>query len=138
MWIRFDGAGANGYSLSGWQEGGSYNYFGRLNTGNLYYYMGDSTGGDSGYALSLSTWYMLTQTVDASGNHNVYVDTTSRVSNSSINLGDAGSVPLTVGAIGGTSNYWHNGLISTVAFYNTNFTQSDVESFYNATKTNFV
>ena len=138
MWMRFDGNGANGYNLSGWQQGGSYNYFGRLNTGNLYYYIGNGTGGDAGYSLSLNTWYMLTQTIDASGNHNLYVDTTSRVTNNSINVGSAGSLPLTVGAIGGTSNYWHNGLISTVAFYNTNFSQSDVDLFYNATKTNFI
>ena len=135
--MRFDGNGSNGYSLSGYQEGGSYNYMGRLNTGNLYYYMGNSTGGDSGYALSLSTWYMLTNTVDSSGNHNLYVDITSRVSNSGINMGTTGTLPLTVGAIGGTSNYFHNGLIGPMALYNDHFTQADVESFYNATKTNF-
>tara|TARA_R110000803_G_scaffold4489_1_gene15083 strand:- start:48 stop:1667 length:1620 start_codon:yes stop_codon:yes gene_type:complete len=138
LWMRFDGNGSNGYSLSGYQEGTSYNYMGRLNTGNVYYYMGNGTGGDSGYALSLSTWYMLTNTVDSSGNHNSYVDTTSRVSNSGINMGTTGTLPLTVGAIGSASTYFHNGLIGPMALYNDHFTQADVESFYNATKTNFV
>ena len=137
-WMRFDGDGSAGYSLTGWQEGGSYNYLGRQNNGNIYYYMGNATGGQISYTMTNGTWYMITSTVDLSGDHTVYVDTTARATNSSINMGSNGSIPLTVGAIGSTSNHFHNGLIGTVAFYTTNFLQADVTEFYNSTKHNFV
>jgi len=138
-WMRFDGNGTDGYSLSGWQESNSYNYVGRVNSNsNLYYYIGNNTGGEVSYTLSDGTWYMITQTLDSSGNHTLYLDTTSRATNSSINMGGNGSLPFTVGGIGSTTRYFHNGLIGIVAFYNEHFTQADVTSFYNATKTNFV
>jgi hypothetical protein len=138
IWIKFAGNGYNGYSLSGWQEGGSYNYMGRINTGtNLYYYMGNGTGGTVSYSLSNDTWYLLTNTVDSSGNHNLYVDTTSRASNSSINMGSGGSVPLRIGALGNSANYFHNGDIGIVAVWDTHLTSTEVAQLYNATKTNF-
>ena len=137
-WLRFTGNGSNGYSLIGWQQGGGYNYFGRTNAGNLYQYIGNGTGGETAYTISNDTWYMFTQTVDASGNHNLYIDTTSRVSNTGISLGTNGSVPFRIGAIGPSANYFHNGNIGMAGVWSSHFTATDIETLYNATKTNFV
>lgn len=138
QWMYFAGDGSNGYALSGWQESNSYCYIGRRNSNdNLYFYIGQNSGGDTGTVLSDNTWYMCTITINSSGNYKIYSNTTQASSGNGVGLGNTGTVAFKMGAVGSTSNHFVNGRIGLVAFYDTDFSAADVTTFYNATKRNF-
>ena len=141
LWIKYTGAGGDGYSLTGWQEGSAYCYLGRQDSnGKYYYYIGSSTGGAAATGPTTNVWYMLTLTNDASGNWGFYENngSTTIASGTGINMGNNGTSRFNIGSVNNTSGHRNHAQIGMCFYYTKNLSTSDIANLYNATKTNFV
>ena len=141
LWIKYTGAGGDGYSLSGWQEGSAYCYLGRQDSnGKYYYYIGSSTGGAAATGPTTNVWYMLTLTNNSSGDFEFYENDGSTViaSGTGINMGSNGTSRFNIGSVNNVGGHRNHAQIGMCFYYTKYLSNSDVANLYNATKTNFV
>lgn len=130
IWVKFNTLTvASGYQLNGTQEVGAYSYIGIVNGGNIYYYAGAATGGDIGVAVTVSTWVNLGFVLNADGSRSVYKNGVSVHTNTGA-IGNLATAGFTIGALNG--NYWVNGDVPVVSFYNRALTADEVAQNFNA------
>ena len=85
----------------------------------------------TGASLSLNTWYMISYTAAANGTNVAYIDSTSNgtISNGANTFTSSGLIN-----IGGNSyenNFYFNGQLGPVLFYNTQLSGTDITQVYN-------
>jgi hypothetical protein len=135
-WVRFTSHPANGY----------YQFFGKQNSGGtreiaLYlnsngsgtYFIHDGTSvqfNSNTFTLSTNVWYMISYTAAVNGTNVAYSDTTSRgtVSNGAKNY--TTSALIQIGGGYGDNNYYFNGQMGPVLFYNTQLGSTDITKIY--------
>jgi hypothetical protein len=136
-WVRFTSHPANGY----------YQFFGKQNSGGtreiaLYlnsngsgtYFIHDGTTvqfNSNTFTLSTNVWYMISYTAAVNGTNVAYSDTTSRgtVSNGAKNY--TTSALIQIGGGYGDNNYYFNGQMGPVLFYNTQLNSTNIGNIYN-------
>jgi hypothetical protein len=136
-WVRFASHPANGF----------YQFFGKQNSGGtreiaLYlnsngsgtYYIHDGTTvqfNSNTFTLSTNVWYMISYTAAVNGTNVAYSDTTSRgtVSNGAKNY--TNSALIQIGGGYGDNNYYFNGQMGPVLFYNTQLNSTNIGNIYN-------
>ncbi len=135
-WVRFTSHPTNGY----------YQFFGKQNSGGtreiaLYlnsngsgtYFIHDGTSvqfNSNTFTLSTNVWYMISYTAAVNGTNVAYSDTTSRgtVSNGAKNY--TTSALIQIGGGYGDNNYYFNGQMGPVLFYNTQLGSTDITKIY--------
>jgi hypothetical protein len=136
-WVRFTSHPANGY----------YQIFGKQNSGGtreiaLYlnsngsgtYFIHDGTSvqfNSNTFTLSTNVWYMISYTAAVNGTNVAYTDTTSRgtISNGAKNY--TTSALIQIGGGYGDNNYYFNGQMGPVLFYNTQLNSTNIGNIYN-------
>ncbi len=136
-WVRFASHPANGY----------YQFFGKQNSGGtreiaLYlnsngsgtYFIHDGTSvqfNSNTFTLSTNVWYMISYTAAVNGTNVAYSDTTSRgtISNGAKNY--TTSALIQIGGGYGDNNYYFNGQMGPVLFYNTQLNSTNIGNIYN-------
>jgi hypothetical protein len=136
-WVRFTSHPANGY----------YQIFGKQNSGGtreiaLYlnsngsgtYFIHDGTTvqfNSNTFSLSTNVWYMISYTAALNGTNVMYMDSTSRgtASNGSKDYTTSGLIQ--VGGGYGDNNYYFNGQLGPVLFYNTQLNSTNITNIYN-------
>ncbi len=136
-WVRFASHPANGY----------YQIFGKQNSGGtreiaLYlnsngsgtYFIHDGTSvqfNSNTFTLSTNVWYMISYTAAVNGTNVAYTDTTSRgtISNGAKNY--TTSALIQIGGGYGDNNYYFNGQMGPVLFYNTQLNSTNIGNIYN-------
>jgi hypothetical protein len=136
-WVRFTSHPASGY----------YQFFGKQNSGGtreiaLYlnsngsgtYFIHDGTSvqfNSNTFTLSTNVWYMISYTAALNGTNVTYMDSTSRgtISNGSKDYTTSGLIQ--VGGGYGDNNYYFNGQLGPVLFYNTQLDSTNITNIYN-------
>ncbi len=135
-WVRFASHPANGY----------YQIFGKQNSGGtremaLYlnsngsgtYFIHDGTSvqfNSNTFSLSTNVWYMISYTAALNGTNVAYMDSTSRgtVSNGSKDYTTGALIQ--IGGGYGDNNYYFNGQMGPVLFYNTQLNSTNITKIY--------
>ena len=131
-WVYFTTLShASGYQLSGTQESGAYTYIGIQNGGQVYFYMGSSTGGAIGTTLVTNTWYNLCQTISSSGAVTLYLNGSS-IYTTTASVGNTATANFYVGNINNSHNITGN--MAMVLLYTSELTAAQVLQNYNAVK----
>jgi hypothetical protein len=136
-WVRFTSHPANGY----------YQIFGKQNSGGtreiaLYlnsngsgtYFIHDGTTvqfNSNTFSLSTNVWYMISYTAALNGTNVMYMDSTSRGTTSNGSKDYTTSGLIQVGGGYGDNNYYFNGQLGPVLFYNTQLNSTNITNIYN-------
>lgn len=137
-WVRFTSHPANGYyQIFGKQDNGASPreiaiYLNSNGSGTYFIHDGTSIQFNSNtFTLSTNVWYMISYTAALNGTNVAYTDTTSRgtVSNGSKNY--TTSALIQIGGGYGDNNYYFNGQLGPVLFYNKQLSGTEVEQVYN-------
>jgi hypothetical protein len=136
-WVRFTSHPANGY----------YQIFGKQNSGGtreiaLYlnsngsgtYFIHDGTSvqfNSNTFTLSTNVWYMISYTAALNGTNVAYMDSTSRGTVSNGSKDYTTSALIQVGGGYGDNNYYFNGQLGPVLFYNTQLNSTNITNIYN-------
>lgn len=136
-WVRFASHPANGY----------YQIFGKQNSGGtreiaLYlnsngsgtYFIHDGTTvqfNSNTFTLSTNVWYMISYTAALNGTNVAYTDTTSRGTVSNGSKDYTTSALIQIGGGYGDNNYYFNGQLGPVLFYNTQLNSTNISNIYN-------
>jgi len=140
-WVKFNAISSipNGYVLMGTQESGAYTYIGITNGGEIYWYLGQNTGGQtSGFAVTAGVWYHLFETISASGAMNIYKNGVAVLTTTG-SVGSAATSNFGVGALGGGGYPLGSigGSLGKVTVYNIELSSSQVLSNFNADKSRY-
>jgi hypothetical protein len=135
-WVRFPSHPANGY----------YQFFGKQNSGGtreiaLYlnsngsgtYFIHDGTSiqfNSNTFTLSTNVWYMISYTAALNGTNVAYTDKTSRGTVSNGSKDYTTSALIQIGGGYGDNNYYFNGQIGPVLFYNRQLNASEIGQIY--------
>ena len=136
-WVRFTSHPANGY----YQIFGKHNngaspreiavYLNSNGSGTYFIHDGTTVQFNSNtFTLSLNTWYMVTYTAALSGTNVAYTDKTSRGTVSNGSKDYTTSALIQIGGGYGDNNYYFNGQIGPVLFYNRQLNSTEVGQIY--------
>lgn len=137
VWVRFASHPASGY----------YQIFGKHNNGaspreiGVYlnsngsgtYFIHDGTSvqfNSNTFTLSTNVWYMISYTAALNGTNVAYTDTTSRGTVSNGSKDYTTSALIQIGGGYGDNNYYFNGQIGPVLFYNTQLNSTNITKIY--------
>ncbi len=136
-WVRFTSHPASGYyQIFGKHDNGASPreiavYLNSNGSGTYFIHDGTSVQFNSNtFTLSTNVWYMISYTAALNGTNVAYTDTTSRgtVSNGSKNY--TTSALIQIGGGYGDNNYYFNGQMGPVLFYNTQLGSTDITKIY--------
>ena len=136
IWVKYDIINSlpNGFSVTGTQQGGAYNYIGIQNGGYFYYYAGNNGGAISSTQLSANTWYQQGFVLFSDGSRKVYLNA-NEIASGTGSLGNTATSEFSIGCV--NNNHWINGLISIVSQYSKSLSANEVQQNYNALKGRF-
>jgi hypothetical protein len=136
-WVRFASHPTNGYyQIFGKQNsGGTREMAVYLNSnGSGTYFIHDGTTvqfNSNTFTLSTNVWYMISYTAALNGTNVVYTDTTSRGTVSNGSKDYTTSALIQIGGGFGDNNYYFNGQLGPVLFYNTQLDSTKISQVYN-------
>jgi len=135
-WVRFASHPTNGYyQIFGKQNSGSTRemalYLNSNGSGTYFIHDGTSVQYSSNtFTLSTNTWYMISYTAATNGTNVGYTDTTSRGTISNGAKTYTSSALIQIGGGYGDNNYYFNGQMGPVLFYNTQLGSTDITKIY--------
>jgi hypothetical protein len=141
-WVKFNSVTgtSGGVAISGTQEGGAYTYLGIKEGGEIYYYIGSSTGEYTpGFGVIAGTWFHLFQTITANGTVNIYKNGVAGFTATGVNVGNAATANFGVGALGGGGYSFGapTASLGKVTVYNIALTTQQVLDNFNADKSRY-
>ncbi len=136
-WVRFTSHPANGY----YQIFGKHNngaspreiavYLNSNGSGTYFIHDGTTVQFNSNtFSLSLNTWYMISYTAALNGTNVAYTDKTSRGTVSNGSKDYTTSALIQIGGGYGDNNYYFNGQLGPVLFYNTQLDSTKIGQIY--------
>ena len=136
-WVRFTSHPANGY----YQIFGKHNngaspreiavYLNSNGSGTYFIHDGTTVQFNSNtFTLSLNTWYMISYTAALNGTNVAYTDKTSRGTISNGAKDYTTSALIQIGGGYGDNNYYFNGQLGPVLFYNTQLDSTKIGQIY--------
>lgn len=136
-WVRFTSHPANGYyQIFGKHDNGASPrqiavYLNSNGSGTYFIHDGTTVQFNSNtFTLSLNTWYMITYTAALNGTNVAYTDKTSRGTVSNGSKDYTTSALIQIGGGYGDNNYYFNGQIGPVLFYNRQLNSTEVGQIY--------
>jgi hypothetical protein len=135
-WVRFASHPANGYyQIFGKQNSGGTReiavYLNSNGSGTYFIHDGTSVQFNSNtFTLSTNVWYMISYTAALSGTNVAYTDSTSRGTISNGAKDYTTSALIQIGGGYGDNNYYFNGQLGPVLFYNTQLNSTNITKIY--------
>ncbi len=135
-WVRFTSHPANGYyQIFGKQNAGDTRrmavYLNSNGSGTYFIHDGTTIQYNSNtFSLSLNTWYMISYTAKLNGTNVGYTDKTSKgtISNGALDYTTSGLIQ--IGGGYGDNNYYFNGQMGPVLFYNKQLSSTEIGQVY--------
>jgi hypothetical protein len=136
-WVRFTSHPANGYyQIFGKHSNGASPreigvYLNSNGSGTYFIHDGTTVQFNSNtFTLSLNTWYMISYTAALNGTNVAYTDKTSRGTISNGSKDYTTSALIQIGGGYGDNNYYFNGQLGPVLFYNTQLDSTKIGQIY--------
>jgi hypothetical protein len=135
-WVRFTSHPSNGYyQIFGKQNSGGTRemavYLNSNGSGTYFIHDGTSVQFNSNtFTLALNTWYMVTYTAALNGTNVAYTDKTSRGTVSNGSKDYTTSALIQIGGGYGDNNYYFNGQMGPVLFYNRQLNSTEIGQVY--------
>ena len=136
-WVRFTSHPANGYyQIFGKHDNGASPreiavYLNSNGSGTYFIHDGTTVQFNSNtFSLSLNTWYMISYTAALNGTNVAYTDKTSRGTVSNGSKDYTTSALIQIGGGYGDNNYYFNGQLGPVLFYNTQLDSTKIGQIY--------
>jgi hypothetical protein len=137
-WVRFTSHPANGYyQIFGKHDNGASPreigvYLNSNGSGTYFIHDGTTVQFNSNtFTLSTNVWYMISYTAALNGTNVAYTDTTSRGTVSNGSKDYTTSALIQIGGGYGDNNYYFNGQLGPVLFYNRQLNSTEITQVYN-------
>lgn len=137
-WVRFTSHPASGYyQIFGKHSNGASPreiavYLNSNGSGTYFIHDGTTVQFNSNtFTLSLNTWYMISYTAALNGTNVAYTDATTRGTISNGSKDYTTSALIQIGGGYGDNNYYFNGQLGPVLFYNRQLSGTEIEQVYN-------